>query len=126
MISSIVSDFLLETWLLNDIEIGSKSYETLNKLTIDTEFENIDTIKAHLANGKCLTLLESKTSDYKFTLDISDCNEQRIPICRINLSKTANPSKPPKFPCLEKRKATRKKRGLDSLDDQNGNFFIIL
>ena len=124
VISSIVSDSSLETWLLNDIEISSKWHDSLKELSIDTEFENIDTIKTHLANGKCLALLKSEKSVYKFTLNVLDCNEKRIPVCRINPPKITNPSKPPKFPCLEKRNATRKKRGLVNIDGQKGNIFM--
>ena len=124
VLSSIVSDSSLEIWLLNDIEIVSKWYDSLKELTADTEFKNIDTIKSHLDNGKCLALLKSEKSVYKFTLNVLDCNEKKIPVCRINPSKIANTSKPPKFPCLEKRNATRKKRGLDNINGQNGKIFI--
>ena len=62
VLSSIVSDSSLEIWLLNDIEIVSKWYDSLKELSIDTAFENIDTIKTHLANGKCLALLKSEKS----------------------------------------------------------------
>ena len=126
MLSSIFSDPSLETWLLNKIELGSKWYDTLNELIIDTKFDNIDTIKTQLDNEKCLELLNSKNSVNKFTLNIVDCNEKRVPICRIHPLKIANPSKPPKFPCIEKNKAARRKRGANNLDNQNGKIMCII
>ena len=65
-----------------------------------------------LSPGKCISISQTEDLDQKIELNIADCAEKLFAICRIEAPKTATPSKPPKFPCLETSSNARKKRNL--------------
>ena len=92
-------------------------------IKINNDLPNFDTIKNSIINGKCLSLDKADQATNKFSLDAIDCNEKRLPICKINptTSTVVAPSKPPKFPCLGKSKVKRKKRDLSQKDTEKDN-----
>ena len=117
----ITLDITLGAWLLSKIGGSDKWYNNLINLDISSnELQNIDIVEDSISNGRCLSLTKAAQSNYKFTLNSLDCNEKRIPICRVDPPKTAAPSKPPKFPCIQQGKTTRRKRGLNDNTIQNG------
>ena len=92
-------------------------------IKINNDLPNFDTIKNNLINGKCLCLNKADQATNKFSLDTIDCNEKRVPICKINPqnNNAVAPSEPPKFPCLKTSKVKRKKRDLSQNDTEKNN-----
>ena len=81
--------------------------------SLDVNLHNLDLFKNDSHGGTCLSLNQVSDSDYKFELDIADCNEKRFAVCRIAPPITAAPSKPPKFLCLDQTRSARRKRNAD-------------
>lgn len=70
--------------------------------SLDVNLHKLDLFKNDSqGGGTCLSVNQISDSDYKFGLDIADCNDKRFAVCRIDPPITAAPSKPPKFPCLD-------------------------
>ena len=88
--------------------------DVLSKIpSLNVNSQTLDLLKNGLPSGTCLYMTQIQDSAYKFELNRADCNEKQFAVCRIDPPRTAAPSKPPKFPCLNQGSSARRKRNID-------------
>ena len=107
-------------WLLSIPKVSVGWYDVLDKLTsVNIKSQDLIHLKNGLSPGKCLSMTKTEDLHQNIILKIVDCTEKQFAACRIERPKTATPSKPPKFPCLETSSNARKKRSLHNGKYQN-------
>ena len=102
---------LLAIWMLSKPRIEEMWYDALSKSsTNDTLLENLNLAQDGYSDMECLAMKKYSKSNPKFSLAVDVCNRKRTAICRVDPQMISSVTQTPKFPCLTKSSADRRKR----------------
>ena len=86
-------------------------YDALSKSSSnDTLLENLNVAKDGYSDAECLVMKKYSKLNPKFSLAVDVCNRKRTAICRVDPQMISSVTQTPKFPCLTKSSADRRKR----------------
>ena len=110
---------LLDIWMLSSPKTEEMWYDALSKSSNnDTLLENLNLAKDGYSDLECLVMKKYSKLNPKFSLAVDVCNRKHKAICRVDPQMISSVTETPKFPCLTKNLADRRKRSINAAHGQ--------